>query len=99
MPTSSISEVLFPSVDDFIVCYFGIANRLDNGIARATAYGNDRLRYNDHFLREQVDYLRPGINLLAGGINHVRCKEDCFRHDNSLLGFKLYRFGGGLNLL
>src|SRR5262249_21691865 len=37
------------------------------------AYENDRLCYNDHFLREQVDRVRPEDNLLGSGNNHHQC--------------------------
>ena len=35
--------------------------------------------------REQVDCLRTGINLLAGGDNHLQREEDHFRHGDNLI--------------
>src|SRR5439155_23652889 len=61
--------------------------------------GNDQPCYNDHFLREQVDRVRPEHNLLASGNNHRRCEEDYFRYGNNHVWFKLYCFPAGLDRL
>src|SRR5207249_5660681 len=62
-------------------------------------YGNDQPCYNDHFLREQVDRVRPEHNLLASGNNHRQCEGDYSRHGNNHLWFKLYCFAAGLHRL
>ena len=59
----------------------------------------DRLCYNDRFLSEQVDCVRPGNNVFASANNDFQCEEDYFRHGNSYVAIKLYCFAAGLNRL
>src|SRR5947199_6143092 len=46
--------------------------------------------YSDHFLREQVDGVRPEPNLLASGNNRRQCEDDYFRRGNNYPAFKPY---------
>src|SRR5206468_3075636 len=60
--------------------------RLIPSVTICIADRNDRLSYNDHLLREQVDCVRPGNDLLGCGDNHVRCEEDHLRHGKDRYG-------------